>query len=189
MTHMATRFSNELHAPKVMQKIVNTYIRPIIEYNSVIWTNARKLYTRKMEDILHRSSRTSLNLPYRTDHPRYQSFDSRIDELQLLTFSERRIIHSIVFIMKTMKEEIHSTLKDEIDELRHRSIRSTRNPVLFDISRSHRNSKSPLLLLLHYMNEFRDHFHLEDSINTTKKKLNTYFLNERKHLIQSQMRR
>lgn len=115
MCHMAARYSNELHAPVVMGKIVKTYIEPIIEFNSPIWSHARPTLLRKLEDVLHRGTRITLNLPYRTTNPRYKDFQTRLQMSQLLSYDERRIIHSISFVLKIMKEEIDSNLKEESD--------------------------------------------------------------------------
>lgn len=179
MTLMANRFVREIRCPHMITKIIDTYVRPIIEYNSVIWRDARQSITKKLEESLHRGTRTALRSPYRTNAPGYLSFDARMKDLGLLTFAERRDIATVVFIVKLLREETLSILTEHIEELIHINVRNTRSPHLFDISRSTFARNTPIIQMLQLVNSIKSVITLEDSPNTIKCKLKKFYLNAR----------
>lgn len=176
MTITASRYVNEIHCHALMTKIVDTYIRPIIEYNSVVWRHIRPTLLKKLENVLHRSTRIALNLPYRTDDPRYQNFNNRLNQMNMLTFEERRNIASVVFVIKLLNGELNSKVKSHIDDLRHINVRNTRNPVLFHLSRSTWRNNSPLTMILQQMNDLRGVFSLNDDVRQIKNQLKQHYL-------------
>lgn len=176
---MATRFVNEIHYPALITRIVNTYIRPVVEYNSIIWNHVRPSIVNKLDEVLHRSTRVALNLPIRPNHPRYVNFETRLARKESLAFRERRIISSILFIIKIIEGVTETDLKEEIVNLLHVTVRITRNPTLFDVTRWKRHFNSPLIQILMKMNVLKDYFWINDSIGTTKAKLKQYFIDNR----------
>lgn len=179
MSFMAGRFSNEAHSPILCGKITKTYISPIIEYCAPVWQHAKATHHRKLEDILRRSTRITLNLPHRPNNIRYKPYEARLKQLNLITNAERRTINSIVFIAKILKGETISKLKDEIDFMRHIPVRTTRNPPVFDLFRSRRSKSSPLLGILSQINQMAQHFDINESIGTIKRKLKIHYRDQR----------
>lgn len=51
-------------------------------------------------------TRIALGLPFSTLHPRYQSFESRLEELDLTSLSCRRDHSSVIIILKILREEL-----------------------------------------------------------------------------------
>lgn len=102
---MAYRFTKGIKSIKIMLKIISTYYAtPIIEYCSIVWHQERITLEEQLENFLHYATRMALNTPYLTSHPNYVSFDVRMKRLNLLTYQQRRVIASIVMLVKVMND-------------------------------------------------------------------------------------
>lgn len=89
---------------------------------------------RKLEQILYTCSRYILKCPKSQSKPNYLSFNEGNGKLKILTFKDRRIICTIITILKIIKRKILSDLSSVIDKHRNCSTRSIRNPKLFVIN-------------------------------------------------------
>lgn len=168
------RISRELNSRRLVLRMVNIYVTPIIEYASIVWSKRESTLERTLEDILHRATRTQLNSPYRTDAPGYICFPERCQILNVLTYNARRLIAAVVFAMGIYQGRIVSQLRERMIYYRVTN-RSTRAPLLFNTSLRSICQSSPLYKLMVLLNEFRTVISLEDSPDVTKKKLKAHF--------------
>lgn len=163
----------------------NIYLRPILEYASVIWYQCRKTLNEQLEKSLHTCTRTALRRTHRSDHPWYLPFHQRMSTPKLLTLEDRRCIASIIMAHNIINTTSDLPLKAVL--LSYRNTRTnTRSANTFTIP-IHVPTKSPLCIM---MNDV-DHHHRKiadittDSQNIIKKKLTKYFaaiIRQKQHL-------
>lgn len=125
---------------------------------------------RRLERVLHNETRTALNASYKHDHQDYIDFNHRITALNMYTYRERRIIASILNIMKIMKGTLKTELVNTINESLHISIHQTRSPHVFNVKRDN-PPNSPLHIGISNVNTYRKQFDIEDSLPIIKRKL------------------
>lgn len=175
---IAFRFCKEVHYRLIMKKLTKTYLLPIAEYCSVIWSQNRVGVETLLEKPLHNISRYVLGAPYHTFHPQYVSFSTRMRRLQLLNFGQRRTIARITVAHKLFHLEIDTPCGEWLRNRRNPTT-ITRNPPIFTLKRNDINNKSPLQMMANEVNKFRHIFSFfEDSSATIKKKLVIKFMNE-----------
>lgn len=175
---MINRFAKEIHHPPIATKILKTYVTPIVEYASSVWWQNRVISDGRLERILHKLTRLSLQTGFRPNLPNYVTFQERLRQLNLLTFAERREIASAVFILKILKEEIRSTMLEKIFASRRLHVDHIRNPTIFNVSRN-LPAKSPLALGMSTINKYRNVFSLQDSVQTAKNKMKHHLADQR----------
>lgn len=91
------------HRP-LMLRLYNVYIRPHIEYCSVIWNLQKAGTINTLEKILHEVTSFAIANP-RYNHPAYRNFKQRLIDLQMLNIRQRLETFAIAFIIKIVKEE------------------------------------------------------------------------------------
>lgn len=173
----AYRFAKELGNIGILMRIINIYVLPVIEYGSVIWNQNRIGHNKKLERILHMASRATLSAPFDVRHPNYINFNTRMHRLRQLTFEKRRIISSLINIIKIIRGILISPLAATINQCRHVPVRTLRNPLPFDSTKiGAMAAKSPIAISLRNYNTYHHLFDETDSVDTIKKKLRDYFL-------------
>lgn len=68
---LGCRFVKEIRAPEVIIKIINTYITPMQENASIVWSQNRIMYEQKLERVLLIGSKIALKAQYRHHNPLY----------------------------------------------------------------------------------------------------------------------
>lgn len=135
---------------------------------------------RPLERTLHNSTRAQLSTPYDNRHEDYLPFETRINTLKILTYRERRTVTSIITVVKIMREELRTVLKEVTDEYRHVARRVTRNASIFDFGRNcELPASSPMRIGMANINTYRDAFSMDDSIATIRSKLTAKILTNR----------
>lgn len=175
----AYRFCKEIGCMRLIQKVTSIYILPIIEYASLVWDQHRIGINSDLENVLHKMSRNALNLPYDVRNENYMDFNSRMNLINMLTTKERRIISSILFVLKIQRGELQSDLIQIINASQSHNTHHTRRPNLFEINQRILPSKSPMYIAMTNCNEFKHTFNVTDSIEVIKTKLKKYFLDQR----------
>lgn len=171
---MGFRFFRDLRAPSLMIKIVNTYITPLIEFNSIIWNQSRVALNDKLDTFLHKSTRQLLATAYRPHQPGYVEFEQRLLQIHLLTYDERRSIAAAIFILKIYKGCLQSTYSQKIISSKFENTVNLRSPQLFRIDRKI-PLNSPLYNCLVAINEFSNTINIDDSIDISKRKMKEYY--------------
>lgn len=151
------RFAKEIRQPKIMISITKSFILPIVEFCSVVWSQDRIIIS--LEKTLHNSTRAQLATPYDNRHADYITFEQRMNILGLLTYRERRIITSTLTIIKIVRGDLITTLSDTVEEYRHVVLRVTRNANIFDFGwHCELPPSSPLRMGMANVNAHRDVF-------------------------------
>lgn len=83
------RFVKEVGKPELTQRLTDTMIRPILEHGFVVWAGRNIVQEIRFDAILHKSTRTTLRLPYFRLAQRYQPFEERMRRLDSLTYYGR----------------------------------------------------------------------------------------------------
>lgn len=122
------RFAKEVGHMSILKKITRTYILPVLEFSSMVWDQHRIGCNEQLERVLHQMSRAVLNRPFVVRHPRYIDFEARISQLNLLTLTERRIIQSIIIIIKIQRGILKSQLVQSIQRAVPHNIHRTCRP-------------------------------------------------------------
>lgn len=169
MTAVGFRFSREIYHPPILARIATTYILPVAEYCSSVWSQNRIMAEREIEKSLHSLTRAVLQAPRHTNHPLYIGYQERLRKLNLFSLGERRTIASIVTGIKLFKGEIDSELGDLLRN--HRSVVRTRHPNLFYFHNNELHPRSPLARIVSECNNYRRHFKLDEATITSKSKL------------------
>lgn len=173
---IAYRFQRELHAPKLMSKLMSVYITPIMEYCSIIWARKNITIEDELDKILNRSTMIALRIGGRL-HPNYIESTERLKKLNLISFRHRRIISSVVTIFKIARGLTHSRLVQFVRSHMIVADRSTRSPNCFNITRDV-TQYSPLYMAMEYANRYRHCFDTNDSPIVIKNKLTNYFFSQ-----------
>lgn len=85
--------------------------------------------------------------PFRTDHPNYIPYETRLHLSRLHTFGERRTIAYIAFAIKCIQDHIHTQLTSHLNEYRRIAIHNLRPPKIFTYERR-LNRRSPLFFIM-----------------------------------------
>lgn len=172
---LGNRFCKEIHVPSLILKIVSTYITPILEYASIVWDQNRIVSEGRIEKVLHYGTRMALQLPYRSDHPNYVAFDVRRRTCKVLTYRERRVINSIVVIIKISRGLLITQLSDRIVNCMRPPGRFTRHPNIFNLSLGTFATKSPIRIAMENTNDHRRIFEITDSLDVIRSKLTAHY--------------
>lgn len=173
----AYRFAREIGNIGILMRIIKIYVFPVMEYGSIIWDQNRIGQNSKLERILHMASRATLRAPFDVRHPNYINFNIRMNRLEELTFEKRRIIASIINIVKIIRGILISPLAITSSQCRYAPARTLRNPLPFDVIKIRAMAaKSPIAISLLRYNTYHHLFDQTDSVETIKRKLREYFI-------------
>lgn len=174
LTAVVYRFAKEIHHPELLRKIEITYLYPVAEYCSTIWSQRRITAERQIDKCLHSITRTALHLPYQSHHPQYLNHRTRLRMLNMLSLGERRVISSVILINRLYKDEIQTQLSHWIRAHRNQVIR-TRNSLLFVYGRNEIAFRSPIAICIHECNTHRLLFDINEATGTTRNNMKKHF--------------
>lgn len=153
---------------------------PVAEYCSPIWRQNRITIERTLERTLHYATRSALGAPSRTDVVNYKSFSERLIELHMLTFGARRIIASIIFLIRIIREQLDSEILNVLNGFRHTPTYSSQSPNIFVFDRRSVVSKSPIHIAMMNINMNKDVFDFHnDSIDVIRNKMKAHLHSQR----------
>lgn len=170
---MGQRFVKDIRCPRVIIKLTNSYIIPIIDYCSLIWNQGSRL--EHLERVIRQATRFALCSAHRPYQRNYIDFDDRRMRLKVMTFEERRKISAILTVLKILRGELNTQLAEKIVAYHNNVRMEARYPAIFQIPRI-TNHITPLYQAMNYANSFRHLIRDEDSIAAIKKKLKDNFL-------------
>lgn len=172
------RFAKDVKYPMIMAKIINTYITPVVEYCSLVWSQNRTMSERRFERPLHYGTRAALRVPFHHEDENYIRFEERMNILQLLTYKDRRIIASKLYIIKILRGQLETTLATTLQDLRHDPQYTSRSPNLFVIDRRRIPVNSPPHVSMSNINKYRNQFNIADEIPVIKRKIKEFLLEQ-----------
>ena len=109
-----------------LSRLFNTYVRPILQYNTYIWTPSKAKYVNLVENVQRRFTRITLNI--RGTHCSYLD---RLKFLQLETLELRRFHFDIIMTFKILSSFLVLKKDDFFTPARTSITRSSNNQKLF----------------------------------------------------------
>lgn len=174
----AYRFTLHFGNRTMLLYIFNIYIRPILEYASIIWTGNSVTADTKLEETLRKTTRFVLATAYRPHLPGYITYEQRLKVLHQMALRTRRIIASVVIVERIRLGKLSVTFGWQIMECFVENPAQHRIRLRYKINRSQFIIDSPMYNAMMETNSLRYQFEHEDSLNTIKRKLTNYFLEE-----------
>lgn len=168
-------FCKEIHYPEMILTIIDTYVTPILEYCSIVWNRNVVDLQKHIENINHKATRLALGTSYRPHQGNYVDFETRLLWLKRNTYTDRRIITSIIFVHKLIHAKENSRLRDLIGSCTIASGHRTRNPNLFEFPR-YMHIKSRMHICMSNANKYRDIVDFMESEAGVKKKMKRHLL-------------
>lgn len=174
--HTARRFVFELKAPKLMTQLARTYILPVTEYCSPVWSHHRVTDELELEKIQKIITRIALSRPQQYNHPNYINYERRRRILRIPTMRQRREISAIIFLRRLHRREINCEYLREI-VIRHRNHRTSerRIPLVYNLP-LHLHSKNSMGIAMRLVNQHKDVVKWKQSSSINKKRLKEYFI-------------
>lgn len=174
------RFSYEFDDPWIIKRLFETFVQPILEYASQIWSPKFKNTIVKIESIQKQFLLYALRKFKWKDRFNLPSYENRLLFFHMNTLEDRRLIYQIIFILSLIHAKISSP--SLLNELRFRiPQRYTRNYLLLDEDINLNNSPFSLIKrnfndIFSRRNEKGDFiFDFNQSIDSTKRKMKQYF--------------
>lgn len=129
MIGAAVRFSKQVKCRRIIIKLYNVYMRPILEYCVVFWTCGDKKYIKKLENVYKKiTSIATNNPPYWM--PTYKTYAERLHILQATTPNIRNHFLITKLIIQIIKKETETSAREKLINLLNRN-QLTRNPNIF----------------------------------------------------------
>lgn len=100
-----SRFCKNYKITKLMNRMCNTYVYPIINYCSEIWYSERATIDLVVEKFNKIATRITLSIPPDHRHEDYIPYQQRLDMLHEISYQDRLNIKSITTLLKI----VHST--------------------------------------------------------------------------------
>lgn len=171
------RFSKEFNEVHILKTLYFAYVRPILEYCSIIWSPHFKIHTDRLEAIQRNFSKFALRTLHWNNPGNIPSYEIRLKLLETETLSHRRKSAEIMFINDLLSNRINcSTLLEEIHI--NASNYCLRNRIFAQTS-SHRTCygyNNPFIRAQRSFNEFYVNFDFTNSRQFVKKKLRNHGL-------------
>ena len=165
------RFAYQFDDPWVIKKLYMTYVLPVLEYGSQIWSPQFQNQRDRIESIQKQFLLYAFRLfkwPHRYQLPSYRH---RLLLLQMNTLGDRRIIAQICFIFQLLKGNINSIqLLSKIERRVYQ--RDLRNYELLVINY---NNHEPFNIMQQKFNEYSNVIDLSKSVESLKNNLKQMF--------------
>lgn len=129
---VAYRFARDISHRQYMVKILKSYIMPLIEYCSPVWSITITSSNEILDKVLRKATRFALGSSYMTGQPGHIPYEERLEQCKLVCTTERRRYLDLMIGIKIMKGEILTELRDRMNQaarLRHTTVR---HPRIFD---------------------------------------------------------
>lgn len=175
MKCVSWRFTRELKSTQLTRRLHDSYILPIAEYGSCVWGNRIASSNDRLEAVQRNITRTILRTAYRPNMPRYVPFHHRLYILNTISYTHRREIASMIFVIKIMMGLINSSLAENIQAAKFVNVRNTRNTSPFDLAKI-RAKQSPLFHACTLINMYKDTISMDLSIDSITKALRLHNL-------------
>lgn len=102
------RWSKEFCDPYITKHLFITYVRPILEYSSQVWSPYRDIDISRIESVQKKFLRFALrNLPW-ADPIRLPPYESRLSLINLTSLQSRRLVADILFVQQIIRGQIIS---------------------------------------------------------------------------------
>lgn len=181
MIAIGKRLCHEVGDHRLLLKIYNIYVRPILEYCCQVWTNDTKTQIdgkEGVDKILKDVTAYVLRLPVRRrpGMPGYIDYPTRCHRLRTPMGIQRRKYLGALQIAKMKMDVNASNLHEELDKCTDVPMRFGIQNVAFSNQHYVFPKKSPLIFMAKHFNESGIKFSDYNLINEMKNALKRYFL-------------
>lgn len=149
------RWSKEFSDPHVTRSLYMTFVRPILEYGSQVWSPYHEVHIKRIEDVQRRFVRFALRGLGWNDPFHLPPYGDRLRIINLQTLEKRRKVADIVFVHQTISGGVDCpSFLDKINfNINFRSLRSI---PLFKLQthRTDYGKNEPFSRMLSAANEF-----------------------------------
>lgn len=127
---------------------------------------------KQLFDVHRRLTKSALRIPFNRNADNYLSYEERCARLRQLKPKDRLNIAYAMLAVKSVKNEIKSTVNDKFQAMYNRERGRLRNEHLFNIDRVNLVHKSPVKLAIHYANFYAPYINHEHTSQTIRRNLN-----------------
>ena len=158
------RWSRELSDPYITKALYVSFVRPILEYASPVWSPHYSSHIKRIESVQRRFVRLSLrSLPW-NDPYRLPPYENRLQLLNLNTLQRRRDVTDTLFIFKVLTGNIDDPQILSVIDFNLRTFNSRTHDIL--ISRYHRTNygmHEPISRMVRLFNDAKKYidFHID----------------------------
>lgn len=167
------RFTREIKRPELNQRLTDTMIRPIAENALIIWGGRNMVLERKFDAILHRSTRSTLRLPYFHLARRYMPFNERLKRLGTLTFHGRLALVRCITAVKIEKGNFETAIRSQLLAARAVTTMEVRHARRFNVPMGRQTCVSRMLTTY---NKLRQVINRQHAVTTNKFKIKKFLL-------------
>lgn len=169
----AKRFCKEIKERRIMMFIYNTYIRPIMEYCSIIWHKDIAYLNNNIEWIQREASRTALGSAFRPNQDNYLNYEDRCKRLNIISTENRFKINQVITIKKLMEGDITSKFGEILKSNKSPQL-VIRNRRMFNVDVNVIALDSPLYNAIVNYHKLEKQFKFKDSVQLIKNSLQKY---------------
>lgn len=174
------RNAKEFNDPYVLKTLFCTYVRPILEYASIVWSPNYAVHNKKIEMVQKKFLRFCLRKLGWNDINMLPPYSSRLMLIDMNTLEHRRIVAAIMFIFKLIKGTTSSgEILNRIDfnttnaNLRNRSLIYTK------FHRTNYGKNEPINYMCELFNKYFNFIDFNLTQDALKTSLLKYFENLR----------
>lgn len=169
------RFAVGFGNRRILLLIFNVYIRPIMEYASIIWTGNSITLDSKLEEILRKTSRFVLASPHRPHLPGYVNYEERLGILRELPLRTRRTVALVTTLERIRIGRLRVSFGWQVAECFVQNPELRRIRLRYRINNTYFRVHTTIYNAMMEMNSLRYIFDHADSIHVIRKKLIEYF--------------
>jgi len=166
------RWSREFLDPDITKQLYVTYVRPILEYLSQVWSPYREIYIDRIEAVQKRFLRFALRYFNWPDPFNLPAYEYRLLFLNLPTLYNRRIVSDFLFVYQIVNGVVYSpSIREQINF--RSNPHNLRDVELFDVP-SHSTDYGkyePITRMLQEVNQLSRFFDLNISMNSLRTRL------------------
>ena len=153
---------------KTIIPLYKTFVRPILEYNSVIWSPYTKANEKKIENI----QKKMCKLIYRQESLTYKE---KLKNLKMLTLKTRRIQQQLALMYKMRKGCLNLSFDDFFCKNNYKKTRGNVHKLLIPKSKTKSRREFFTISAIKYWNQLKSMDINARSYNLFKKKILNYF--------------
>lgn len=170
------RISKDIKNKNMILKLFNTYVRPILEYGTIIWASNHNYQL--IEKTLKKATRYAMCTPFNHRDTNYKNYEDRLRESKLTNMAQRRKLALMIFIIRIIKNEVHTTYNGIINRLISANRPNTRNNNILTTDHNLIQLNSVLYIGIDCINQYRQVININESTQTIKKKIKMFMLEE-----------
>lgn len=169
MLGFVKRWSKEFSNPYVTKALFTTFVRPLLEYASQVWSPYHMVHVKRIEAVQRRFIRFALRGLGWADPHNLPPYEDRLKLIRLQPLNKRRDVADILFVHQLLVGNIDcpSLLGMLSFNVNHRSLRSIPTFRL-DNHRTDYGQNEPLTRMLRKANDYADLFDFNSAKATLK---------------------